>query len=86
MTNLKSHITQTIVAKEYMRLAIINQHPDAEPVNYGKIDQDLLDKYKNEGLALASDLFFELRNKEYLRSIDDFSVDHIAPVVTAKYG
>lgn len=80
-------ITQTIVAKEYMRLVLLNQHPEIEPGPgaYADVDPDLLDKYRNEGHALASDLYFELRLGEYNRKLDDFSDDHIAPVVEKKY-
>ncbi len=81
----RSIISQTIVAKEYMRCAIVRNHPEIPSHEFDQIGQDNIDKYKTEGLALAADLYFKLELAEYSRTIDEFSGLHIEPVVIKKY-
>lgn len=81
----RSIISQTIVAKEYMRCAIVHNHPEIPSHHFAEIGQDNIDKYKAEGLGLAANLYYALELDEYRRTIDEFSDLHIAPVVAKNY-
>jgi hypothetical protein len=79
-------ISQIVVCKEYMRLVFRRVHPELESFQYqDEIPKSEIDLVKADGLALASDLYFKLPIQQYLRDLDGFSDDHLAPAVDAKY-